>query len=65
VARSVDRDDARAFRIQITDAGEQAILEARAARSRVIAERLADLDADDLAAIEAAMDALERAAGEP
>ena len=65
VERSVDPDDGRAFRIVITPAGEQAILEARAARSAVIAKRLADLDREDLAAIEAALDALERAAGEP
>jgi DNA-binding MarR family transcriptional regulator len=65
VERSVDPDDGRAFRIEITAAGEEAILEARAARSTVIAERLEALDGEDLAAIEAALDALERAAGEP
>jgi DNA-binding MarR family transcriptional regulator len=65
LARSVDPDDGRAFRIQITDAGNQAILEARAARSSVIAARLANLDEADLAAIEAALSALEKAAGEP
>jgi DNA-binding MarR family transcriptional regulator len=65
LARSVDPDDGRAFRIQITDAGNQAILEARAARSSVIAARLSNLDEADLAAIEAALSALEKAAGEP
>jgi DNA-binding MarR family transcriptional regulator len=65
LARSVDPNDGRAFRIEITDAGNQAILEARAARSAVIAERLANLEEADLAAIEAALSALEKAAGEP
>lgn len=63
VARSVDPDDGRAFQIQATSAGIDAILRARAARADVVAELLGGLDGQDLAAIEAALPALERALG--
>ena len=60
VGRSVDPDDGRAFRIQVTDAGTDAILRARAARAKVVAELLGGLSAADLAKIEAALPALEK-----
>jgi DNA-binding MarR family transcriptional regulator len=60
VGRSVDPDDGRAFRIQVTDAGADAILRARAARAKVVAELLGGLSPAELAKIEAALPALER-----
>jgi DNA-binding MarR family transcriptional regulator len=63
VGRSVDPDDGRAFQIHATPAGADAILRARAARAAVVAELLGVLDGQDLAAIEAALPALERALG--
>jgi DNA-binding MarR family transcriptional regulator len=60
VGRSVDPDDGRAFRIQVTTAGADAILRARAARAKVVAELLAELSAADLAKIEAALPSLEK-----
>jgi DNA-binding MarR family transcriptional regulator len=63
VARSADANDGRAFLIQITAAGREAILRARAARAAVIADTLADLDPGDIAAIATALPALERAIG--
>jgi DNA-binding MarR family transcriptional regulator len=60
VGRTVDPDDGRAFRIQVTDAGVDAILRARAARAKVVAELLAGLSAVELAKIEAALPALEK-----
>jgi DNA-binding MarR family transcriptional regulator len=63
VARSVDPQDGRAFRIQVTDAGMDAVLRARSARSEVVAELLSDLSAAELAKVEAALPALERVIG--
>ena len=63
VERTADPDDGRAFQIHATSAGVDAILRARAARSAVIAELLDDLEPHDLAAIEAALPALERSLG--
>jgi DNA-binding MarR family transcriptional regulator len=60
VARSVDPDDGRAFRIQITPEGTAAVLRARAARAQIIAALLGELDATELAEIEAALPVLER-----
>jgi DNA-binding MarR family transcriptional regulator len=61
VARSVDPDDGRAFRIQITPEGTAAVLRARAARAQIVAALLRELDATELAEIEAALPVLERA----
>jgi DNA-binding MarR family transcriptional regulator len=63
VARSVDPDDRRAFRIQITQAGTDAVLRARAARSLIVADLLRELDATELGEIEAALPALEKVLG--
>jgi DNA-binding MarR family transcriptional regulator len=60
VGRTVDPDDGRAFRIQVTPEGTDAILRARAARANVVAELLGGLSAAELATIEAALPALER-----
>jgi DNA-binding MarR family transcriptional regulator len=60
VGRTVDPDDGRAFRIQVTGAGTDAILRARAARAKVVAELLSGLSPAELDAIEAALPALEK-----
>jgi DNA-binding MarR family transcriptional regulator len=60
VGRTVDPDDGRAFRIQVTPAGADAILRARAARATVVAELLDRLSPAELAEIEAALPALEK-----
>ena len=61
VVRSVDPDDGRAIQLEVTSAGIDAILKARAARAAVVAELLSGLDEADLARIEAALPVLERA----
>jgi DNA-binding MarR family transcriptional regulator len=60
VARKVDPDDGRAFLIAVTTAGTDAILRARAARAKVVAELLSGLSPAELAEIEAALPALEK-----
>jgi DNA-binding MarR family transcriptional regulator len=64
VTRSVDEEDRRAFRIEVTEAGMDAVLRARAARSRVVADLLADLSSAEVASIAAALPALERVMGQ-
>jgi DNA-binding MarR family transcriptional regulator len=63
VVRTVDEDDRRAFRIEVTPAGTEAVMRARAARSEVVAELLAGLSPDEAATIEAALPALEKVIG--
>jgi DNA-binding MarR family transcriptional regulator len=65
VERSVDPDDGRAIQLEVTPAGVDAILRARAARSQVVADMLDGLDASEIDAIEAALPALERALNLP
>jgi DNA-binding MarR family transcriptional regulator len=60
VRRRPDPDDGRAVLVEAAEAGTTAIQEARATRSRVIAELLDSLDMRDSAAILAALPALER-----
>jgi len=61
VVRSVDPDDGRAIQLEVTSAGIDAILKARAARADVVAELLSGLEAADVARVEAALPVLERA----
>jgi DNA-binding MarR family transcriptional regulator len=61
VARKVDPDDGRAFRIEVTRAGTDAILRARVARAQVVAKLLSGLTAAEIARIEGALPALEKA----
>ncbi|HEY4267920.1 MAG TPA: MarR family transcriptional regulator [Galbitalea sp.] len=63
VVRTVDEDDRRAFRIEVTPAGADAVMRARAARSEVVADLLAGLSPDEAATIEAALPALEKVIG--
>lgn len=60
VVRSSDPVDGRAVLISAADAGTAAILDARSARARVIADLLSRLNETDAAAIAAALPALER-----
>jgi DNA-binding MarR family transcriptional regulator len=61
IVRGVDPDDGRAIQVAVTPAGLDAILRARAARAKVVADMLRGLDASELNAIEAALPAFERA----
>ena len=61
VSRGVDPDDGRAIQVAVTASGLHAILRARAARADVIAELLHGLEPRDIALIEAALPALEKA----
>jgi DNA-binding MarR family transcriptional regulator len=63
VGRSADPDDGRAFLIQVTDAGRAAVADARAARTKVVAQLLTELTPTEVAAIEAALPGLERIIG--
>ena len=62
IVRSPDPDDGRAFRLQVTPAGKDAILSARAARTRALQELLHGLAPDEIAVLKAALPALEKMA---
>jgi DNA-binding MarR family transcriptional regulator len=64
VDRAVDPEDGRAFLIEVTEAGMQAVLRARAARTEVVVGLLAALDKTEVDSIAAALPALERVIGE-
>jgi DNA-binding MarR family transcriptional regulator len=64
VARSSDATDGRAFLIQVTPAGTDAVIRARAARSEAAAKLLQILDESELESIEAALPALEKVFGQ-
>lgn len=59
VEREVDKSDRRAFSIEATPAGVDYIVRARSARAELLTELLGTLDAEQLAAVEAALPALE------
>jgi len=61
VSRESDPEDGRAVLISITPAGETAVAEARAARAEMIAELFEGLEPSEIAAIAAAVPALEKA----
>lgn len=61
VARKTDPLDGRAFLIEMTDAGTDAVARARAARASVVAELLTGLSESEVRTIEAALPALEHA----
>ena len=60
VTRGPDPDDRRAVRVSITEAGRAQVLEVRAARTALLEERIAALDADDRDALAAALPTLSR-----
>jgi DNA-binding MarR family transcriptional regulator len=59
IRRKPDPDDRRACIVEATAAGRRTHDKLRAERGRILAEGLADLGADDLARLEAALPALE------
>jgi DNA-binding MarR family transcriptional regulator len=61
VARKTDPLDGRAFLIEMTDDGTDAIARARSARAGVVAELLTGLSESEVQTIEAALPALEHA----
>jgi DNA-binding MarR family transcriptional regulator len=63
VVRTVDDADRRVARVSLTPAADTLLAEVRIRRNEVLASRLGALDADELAALEAALPALERLAG--
>ncbi len=63
VVRAVDGTDRRVARVSLTSAAEQLLAEVRTRRNELLARRLGDLSPGDLAALEAALPALERLAG--
>jgi DNA-binding MarR family transcriptional regulator len=63
VVREVDDTDRRVARVSVTPAAEQLLAEVRIRRNELLAQRLAGLSAEDVAALDAALPALERLAG--
>ena len=63
VTRKVDATDRRIARLTLTPAAEELLAEVRVRRNELLAARLAALAPADVAAIEAALPALERLAG--
>lgn len=61
VSRTIDPADGRAFLIETTSAGEAEIVRARSARASMVASLMSTLSPDEVAAIEKALPALERA----
>jgi DNA-binding MarR family transcriptional regulator len=60
VTRAADPDDGRAILISVTEAGDSTVLVARSARAAAMAELLEHLDPAEVAAITAALPALEK-----
>lgn len=60
VERSTDPGDRRVHRVAVTDEGHRQLAESRERRDAWLRERLGDLDPDDLAALAAAVEPLER-----
>ena len=61
VSRESDPEDGRAVLISITPAGDRAVAVARAARAEMVAELFEGLEPGEIAAIAAAVPALEKA----
>lgn len=62
IEREADPRDGRAFMVSATPEGIAAVERARADRTGIVAELIAELPEQDVAAIAAALDALERVA---
>jgi DNA-binding MarR family transcriptional regulator len=60
LARRPDPEDRRAARLELTAAAHERIRRFRDERDRLLAAALAELDADDVAALRASLPALER-----
>jgi DNA-binding MarR family transcriptional regulator len=61
VAREADPEDGRSILVRTTPAGDDAVIEARHARAAGVARLLDGFDEEELAAVERAVGALERA----
>jgi DNA-binding MarR family transcriptional regulator len=61
VRREDDPDDRRSTRIRLSEAGERALLDARAARAASVGDLLRECDDDDLERVSAALVVLEAA----
>lgn len=64
VVRRPSPDDARSSLVEITEAGAALLVAARREQARAVADLLGVLDADQLATLAAALEALERVASE-
>ena len=62
IEREADPRDGRAFMVSATPAGIEAVERARSERTGIVAELIAELGEQDVAAIAGALDALERVA---
>lgn len=60
VSRTADPEDGRASLIEVTDAGQQALVLAKVAREEIMSELLGSLDEAGIASITAALPAFER-----
>jgi len=65
VARVTDDADRRVARVSVTPAAEELLADVRTRRNELLAQRLVDLQPEELAALQAALPALERLAGLP
>jgi DNA-binding MarR family transcriptional regulator len=63
VTRTADPDDGRSFFVESTDAGANAILQARTERAEHVLELFEELSDEQIAQLEGALDALDVAAG--
>jgi len=63
VTRTADPDDGRSFFVESTDAGADAILQARTERAEHVLELFEELSDEQIAQLEGALDALDVAAG--
>lgn len=61
VTREVDPEDGRAFLIESTPAGEEAVVTARQRRSKLVADMMQNVKADDWSSIERALAIIEAA----
>jgi hypothetical protein len=61
VRREDDPDDRRSTRIRLSEAGERALLDARAARAASVGDLLRECDDEDLATVSEALVVLEAA----
>jgi DNA-binding MarR family transcriptional regulator len=65
LARVTDDADRRVARVSVTPAAEELLADVRTRRNELLARRLVDLQPEELAALQAALPALERLAGLP
>jgi len=63
VVREIDDSDRRVARVSVTPAAEGLLAEVRTRRNELLAQRLVELAPEDVAALQAALPALERLAG--